>query len=374
MIKVLFQTRINIYYSPGGDLIQIENTQKYLQKLGVKVDFSTKLEPDLKEYDLVHLFNLMSPEDIYIQYKNAVKQCKKIVISTIYGLYTEFEKNARGGIFQFFSNYCFSPYQILTIKSLLRDLTKKKIHRGYFLMLYKGSYSLMKEIIEYSDMLLPNSEKEALRIQNEFNLNIKNKYRVIPNSVNTTIFNDNLSEKEDSFKEFKDCILCVARIEGRKSILNLMRAVKDLPYKLVFVGNFSQNQKKYVRKVKKEAGKNVFFLSSRSQQELKILYHRAKVHALVSWMETPGLSSLEAAVMNCNLVITKKGDTEEYFGNKAFYCEPNDVESIKNAIIEAYTAPINIELKEKILKHYTWEQTAQKTKNAYEEVLSKSSL
>ena len=50
-------------------------------------------------------------------------------------------------------------------------------------------------------------------------------------------------------------------------------------------------------------------------------------------METPGLSSLEAAAMGKNIVVTTKGDTYDYFEDYAFYCEPDDIESIKNALM-----------------------------------------
>jgi glycosyltransferase involved in cell wall biosynthesis len=82
-------------------------------------------------------------------------------------------------------------------------------------------------------------------------------------------------------------------------------------------------------------------------------------------METPGLSSLEAAVMGSNIVVTKKGDTEEYFEDFAFYCEPDDIMSIKIAIEKAYNTQFNPKLKEKILNNYTWEKTAEKTAEAY---------
>jgi glycosyltransferase involved in cell wall biosynthesis len=87
-------------------------------------------------------------------------------------------------------------------------------------------------------------------------------------------------------------------------------------------------------------------------------------------METPGLSSLEAAVMGCNIVATKKGDTYDYFEDYAFYCEPDNVESIKTAIDQAYHAPFNPQLKNKILSSYTWEKTAEETLKAYEKTLT----
>jgi glycosyltransferase involved in cell wall biosynthesis len=86
-------------------------------------------------------------------------------------------------------------------------------------------------------------------------------------------------------------------------------------------------------------------------------------------METPGLSSLEAAVMGCNIVVTKKGDTEDYFEDYAYYCEPDDVNSIRNAIDRAFESPFNPKLKDKILEKYTWEKTAAETIKAYQLVI-----
>ena len=83
-------------------------------------------------------------------------------------------------------------------------------------------------------------------------------------------------------------------------------------------------------------------------------------------METPGLSSLEAAAMKCNLVITKKGDTFDYFKDYAFYCEPDDVGSIRNAIVNAYESSFSEELYHLVRTQYTWKKAAIKTLEGYE--------
>ena len=363
IMKVLFQTRTNLFDAPGGDMIQMLKTKEYLEKLGVVVDISLEFEPDLSNYDLVHLFNLMEPQDIYLQMRNAKKQNKKIVLSTIYGLYTEFERKARGGLFQTVANYI-SAYQIAFIKIFVKHYKEKRFHKGVFKMMYKGYYGLMKEIIDNTSVFLPNSVSEMNRVASEFKL--KNySYKNIPNAIDKSIFTNEKND-ENKFKDFEGCIVCAARIEGRKSTLSLVKAVKDTNYKLVLVGKASQNQKKYVEKVHQEAGSNVYFLGAIPHEDLKNLYKVAKVHALVSWMETPGLSSLEAGVMDCNLVVTEKGDTREYFDDFAFYCEPDDVNSIKRAIDLAYETPLNPKLKEKILENYTWEKTAKETLEGYE--------
>lgn len=366
-MKVLFQTRTNLYSAPGGDMIQLLKTKEFLEKMGVEVDISLEFEPDLTKYDLVHLFNLMEPQDIYLQMVNAKKQNKKIALSTIYGLYTEFERKARGGLFQKLANII-SPYQIGYIKTLIKQFYENRFHKGVYKMLFKGYYGLMKEIVDNTDVFLPNSISEMNRVASEFKLK-KYTFVDIPNAIDKTVFSGEETSTQNKFAKYQDCILCAARIEGRKATLNLVKAVKGTDYKLVLVGKESQNQKKYVEQVHKEAGENVFFLGAIPHDDLRDLYKVAKVHALVSWMETPGLSSLEAAAMGCNIVVTTKGDTRDYFEDFAFYCEPDDTNSIKKAIDSAFTEPVNPLLKQKILNNYTWEKTAAETYKAYQKIL-----
>jgi glycosyltransferase involved in cell wall biosynthesis len=333
------------------------------------VDISLEFEPDLSEYDLVHLFNLMEPQDIYLQMRNAKKQNKKIALSTIYGLYTEFEREARGGIFQKVANIL-SPYQIGYVKTIVKHFSEKRFHKGVYIMIYKGFYGLMKEIVENTTVFLPNSISEMDRVVKEFGLK-EFRFFSIPNAIDKKVFcNDTVPEKPNKYAKFQDCILCAARIEGRKSTLNLVKAVKGTPYKLVLAGKESKNQKKYVQQVREAAGDNVIFLGAVSHEELRDLYKVAKVHALVSWMETPGLSSLEAAVMDCNIVVTRKGDTYDYFEDFAFYCEPDNIISIKNAIDDAFQAPINVALRKKVAENYIWEKTAEETYNGYKTLLN----
>lgn len=362
-MKVLFQTRTNLFKAPGGDMVQMLKTKEFLEKLGIEVDISLELEPDLTSYDLVHLFNLMEPQDIYIQMLNAKKQNKKIVLSTIYGLYTEFERKARGGIFQKLANVL-SSYQIGYIKVLVKHYKENRMHKGVYKMLLKGYYGLMKDIVDNTSVFLPNSDSEMKRVAGEFKL--KNyTFFSVPNAIDKSVFAAETDDEINPFEKFKDCVICAARIEGRKSTLNLVRAVKNTDYKLVLVGKESQNQKKYVEQVHHEAGENVFFLGAIPHDDLKNLYKVAKVHALVSWMETPGLSTLEAAAMDCNVVVTRKGDTYDYFEDYAYYCEPDDIQSIKKAIEHAYNNPVNPKLKQKILEKYTWEKTAEETLKGY---------
>jgi glycosyltransferase involved in cell wall biosynthesis len=93
---------------------------------------------------------------------------------------------------------------------------------------------------------------------------------------------------------------------------------------------------------------------------------------LPSWFETTGLSSLEAAAMGCNLVITDKGDTKEYFGNHAIYCSPSSPDSIYAAVEKASLLPNDEKLQAKIATLYTWQLASHHTAEGYKKIISKS--
>ena len=214
------------------------------------------------------------------------------------------------------------------------------------------------------DVFLPNSHSEMKRVAKDFKLKEYN-YVAVANAVDVNRFNYDNVVVDPEFEQYRDCVLCVSRIEGRKNQLNIIRACKNLPYKFVFIGKAGANFKKYYENCKSEANENTYFLGQIDHDKLPQFYKLAKVHILASWMETPGLSSLEAGVMNTNIVVTKKGDTEDYFRQYAYYCEPDDLKSIEEAVIKAYNAPVSNELRDLIVENYKWEDTAKQTYDGY---------
>lgn len=368
-MKILFQSRKTLFTVPGGDTTQILKTKEYLEKLGCSVDITLELEPDVSDYDLVHVFNLMRPQELYLQVRNSKKQNKRIALSTIYGPYTEYEKKARGGFLQIL-NKILSIAQIEYLKVIARAILNAEFNKGTVFYLINGHKHLQKKIVSAVDVFLPNSESEMKRVCFDFKLE-DYKYIAVPNAVdiNKFCYDNVIIDKE--MECYRDCVLCVSRIEGRKNQLNIIKAIKGLPYKFVFIGQAGANFKKYYEQCRKEATGNVLFLGQIEHEKLPQFYKLAKVHILASWMETPGLSSLEAAIMKTNIVVTKKGDTEDYFDKYAFYCEPDDLNSIRSAIIDAYNTPFNMELLKRVQENYKWEDTAEMTLGGYKLALGR---
>lgn len=366
-MKILFQSRKTLFTAPGGDTTQILKTKEYLEKLGLDIDISLELTPDVSKYDIVHVFNLMRPQELYLQVKNAKKYGKKVALSTIYGPYEEYEKKARGGVLQIINNFL-SITQIEYLKVIARAIMNFEFSKGTLIYLLNGHKRLQRKIIKMVDVFLPNSHSEMKRVAADFNLKHYN-YVAIANAVDINKFDYENVTVDAELEKYRDCILCVSRIEGRKNQLNIVRACKELPYKFVFIGKAGANFQKYYEQCKKEANERMFFLGQIEHEKLPQFYKLAKVHILASWMETPGLSSLEAGVMLCNIVATKKGDTEDYFGDYAYYCEPDDLETIKNSVVQAYNTPFDFSFRDRIINNYTWEDTARQTLDGYKSII-----
>ncbi|MFO0910933.1 MAG: glycosyltransferase [Isosphaeraceae bacterium] len=65
-------------------------------------------------------------------------------------------------------------------------------------------------------------------------------------------------------------------------------------------------------------------------------YAAARVVALPSWFETPGLSVLEGALAGAAVVVTPFGCTREYFGSRVLYARPDRPDEIRQALQHAW--------------------------------------
>lgn len=357
-LKIAFIVRSTIYKIVGGDSQQVINTAAELRKLGVDVDIVLSNEKiDYSKYDLLHLFNIIRPADHLLHIE---KSNKPLIISTIYLDYSEFDQQGR------------SVLQNKIFRAVRKDCAEY-LKNGYrFLLMQdriasyeylKGHRRAIKKILTKAKLLLPNSVSEYHRLENDYN--ISQQYHVVPNGINYDIFKD--IPKVD---RIENQVLCVGQIYGLKNQHRLIEASANLDIELVIIGKSPPNHTSYYNYCKSISGKNVTYFDFMPQEHLLEHFARSKVHALPSWFETTGLSSLEAGVMGCNLVVGSSGDTLEYFKEKASFCHANDVESIKDSLVKELEKPVDFKFRDSILENYTWTKAAEETLIAYNKALN----
>ncbi|MGC4036808.1 MAG: glycosyltransferase family 4 protein [Chitinophagaceae bacterium] len=346
-MKIAFITRSTLFKVPGGDTVQVMQLARQMRQSGIAADIVlTNQAINYSGYDLFHFSNITRPADILFH----IPRLKKpFIVSPILIEYGEYDRYYRGGI----SGLILKKFKQHTneyIKTLSRWIKGSDILRSKK-YLWKGQQKSIREIIRKAAMLMPGTEAEYRRIKELFGL--EKEYVVVPNGIDSSVFHaDSIAEKDNQL------VLCAARIEGIKNQLNLVKALNNTRYTLLLIGSPAPNQKEYYEECKRIAAGNVHFYNHVPQEILTGYYRAAKVHVLPSWFETCGLSSLEAAAMGCNIAITDKGYTREYFGNDAFYCDPGNPKSIFEAVDKAARSEPSKRLQEKVINNYTWQKAA----------------
>jgi glycosyltransferase involved in cell wall biosynthesis len=328
-MKVLLCVREDYIRNFAGDSMQILKTEQYLTKRGVKVEINSGHITDFTSYDLVHLFNINSTGEMYKYYKLAHRIKNNIVITPSYWNMTKYYE---------------SDNDLESIKLWNKcNLYRQEILRG------------CKKIFACS-----NTERELL----EKDFNVGCGCEVIYSGIEVENEDIPLYNFKDRYK-LDNYVLSVGRIAHKKNQLSLSKACSELGITLVLIGNI--DDKDYFDKCM--SYKNTIYLGFMDSYNIYNAYRFAKTHILPGFVEMPGLSSLEAAAIGCNIVSTSEGCGMEYFKDKALYCNPYDYPSIVKAVENSYKKPKSDRLKRFVLKNYNWENCIDSLNNEYKKLL-----
>ncbi|OLN32330.1 glycosyltransferase family 4 protein [Desulfosporosinus metallidurans] len=330
-MKVLFQARPDFMKNPAGDTVQIVSTGQALKNLGVEVHLSADPNMDLSPYDLVHIFNITRIKESYMFFLNAQKQMKRIALSPIY----------------------WSPNAYL----------KREGVSSNALAVWKHMQPMRARLVSESTLLLPNSHLEISVLQNDFPH--VSSYRVVPNGFPDSFIGASPQLFRERFPDLPDeFVLCAARISTRKNQHWLAKISHELGLSLVLLGPV--NDQKYFQNVTSYS--NVSYLGTLQGELLASAYSAAKAHALTSWFETPGLSSIEAGACGTVVISTDQGSPKEYFQDMALYVHPLDDVSLRTALEQSFNAS-PLPLMQHIHGQYSWSKVGEITLDAYQTVL-----
>jgi len=350
MIKGYIQFVTKYIPYVGGGEIQFLKTAEYLRKLGIDVELVPVSQRGLPV--LVHFFG--SHGSLFNEYAKSLKYRYKIpfVVSTI-----------------FFS----SPRKIT--ERIYVDFSRLLIRYGLEKFIPRSGFRDLPFLFKNADLLLPNTKAEAELIKKFFPFISEEKIRIIPNGVDERFAEADPELFRKHYNIDYDFVLNVARLEPRKNQLSLIKALKGTGLKLIIIGNQSV-WPEYTKLCFKEANENVLFINELSHEDplLASAYASAKVFALPSSEETPGISALEAAIAGCSVVVTQRGGAQEYLKDFAKYVDPNSIDDIRNKILSAWEDNSDKQ-KQKlyILSNFAWSKVAELTLEAYKSVLRRYS-
>lgn len=353
-MKVAFVNRSSVDKVVGGDTIQMKSTASELKKLGCEVEMIHSADQITSEHQLVHFFNIIRPQEILPYLKLKIPK----VVSSIYVDYSEFDQKSRSGL-QAKIARSLGKNGTEYMKALVRHFKgQEKIRSQSYIL--KGHKKAIQSVLNNIDYLLPNSHSEYERLVHDFSTKVP--YEMIPNGVDPKLFPYVENQERAG-------LLCVGRIEGGKNQLNLILALNDLKIPARIIGRSAPNHQAYKEACMNAAESHIRFEDFMPQEELAKLYGEAQTHALPSWFETTGLSSLEAAGSGCIPIVSPKGDVQEYFSEIAEFCEPESVESIKRAILRASQRIDHERVSNYVHSQFTWKIAAERSFSVYQKLV-----
>ena len=382
-MKIIILVRENFYEIFGGDTVQLLKTKEYLENVfNIHIEIITNENKIFEntDFDILHIFNINTRKNLDSLVKQIKEKKKKVILSPIYwdfsnsfyvsSLSSYLNIQKCGKHIYYFKNIYLKFIDFITL------INKQYINKRYMIPETKEFKERHKNLLNLADIIIPNSDEEGRILCKNINLDykkVRDKFISIPNAVDIKFLKKNF--KSNILPDIENFVLESARIEPLKNQINLLLALydeKQIP--IVFAGEAIN--KNYYSKLKALADKrgNVYFTGKISQEEIFSLYKRARIHVLPSFRESPGLSTIEALMNGCQVVVSEEKfcPLKYYkFDKYGFICDPYDTKSIRDAILNAYNNPKNINLPKEYYEFFSYNNVADMTYQVYKLLIEK---
>ena len=353
--------------------VKRKRLQRGHEVVGVNAD-----QPDCRGFDLVHLFNCR----VEGSFKQQMASCKAagvpVVVSPIWISLARALWGSRGstGVL---------TKAVQQGETATEPLLQQLRRREMVVQLQHGTVNAegsgdggwplnrehLRQLLREADGLLPNSwlELQALRSDLHWDGDC---FEIAHYGVDPSLFLDADPELfQQHTKIRRPFVMQAGRIEPGKNQAMLCWALRHTDVPIVLIGG-SKHWPSYADLCRSISGSRLTIIDHIPQNLLASGYAAAAVHALPSWMETCGLVSLEAALSGTPLVGSTFGHELEYLEGDAWYADPGDSDSLRNAVLGALKAgrqhPRPIAMKRKVLERFNWERTVDSTERLYRRV------
>ena len=354
-LRVLFVQRPDASTRFGGDAMLARDNFEAVKGLGVAADMVETDRPDARGYDLAHLFNVGQPQICKRQMDACEEAGVPVVLSPVWLDLREYFGRAH-------------VYEHLLLNAKTAREVEAKVQR-YRAQRDPNAYLSRRqaeelerrhadqaELLRRARVLLPNSAIEARDCL--VHLGVRDKPMVI-------VYIAGSLEPERYWQQQRSGLMAIGRVETRKNQTGLLYALRNEAIDIDIIG--ATYHADLVKVCLKWCPRARIHGRVPRQPMLEML-GRCEVHALVSWCETAGIATLEAAAAGAKIVVADRGAEVEYFGDDAEYADPADPDSIRAAVQRALARPPRYrgDTLDVRIRRRTWREGARETARAYE--------
>ena len=371
-LAVLFSLRANSAQYPGGDSHQVQQTAAALRKRGHRVVVSVEPQPRAEGFDIVHLTNITIPAETLEAARAVEASAKAIVLMPIF--IDHADDGAWGSIASNWA-YAFARDESELARNLELVATRSITINGYRPAPYRNDFMEnyerdQRELLRRVDYLIANAYSEVHRIYRYLDSSIP--FSIAPSCGDPEIFTEGARAEFVKRYGLQDFIVMAGRFESRKNQLAVAHAFRDLPYHVVMIG---RNQNRVYGDVFRQYWpSNVTVIGHLPAREFAGAIAASRVVLIPSWEEVVSLTSLNAALCERPLVLSRNSYEHEYMGSAAHYCDPANPADIVRAVREADAqaqalAPARAVLAQRAREEWNWDRSAALTEAAYYRLL-----
>lgn len=332
---------------------------RYLMRAGVSLELLPEDHEEVREYDALHLFGLSD------QTHTVAKRAQQYNIPTI--------------ITPFYWSYNFPIHYSLESLQACRDdggfpeIEDAPLTQNYYeRKMHSDRYRKQKFIIENATVIIVSGRCEKLQILRDFQVSEK-RIVELPIGVDLSMGKGTPDLFREKYGD-EEFILCVGPLSQKRNQHVLIDVARGMDQKLVLIGDPVEGEEEYARRCVEMTHEKAMILGSEDKEMIRSAFNAAKVFALPSAYELPGISYISAALVGTPVVATNRGTTWDYLRNHAFYCDPEDMLTVFDALTQALQAPPVAELKDILLKNYSWGRTTLNLIKMYQKVAQVATL
>lgn len=301
-MKVLLDCHVPFQLAHGGQQIQIEQTKRALEVVGVEVEY-LRWWDDTQRGDVIHHFGRFAPVQIRLAQEKGIRVVVAELL-TAQGSRSRLEIEAR----RFFSR---------TLEAIMPGAFAERM--GW-------------ETYRRADACVALTGWEAWLMQRMFAAPAE-RVHVVPNGV------------EDVFLHAPPAprgpwLVCTATITERKRVLELARAAAAAQTPVWIVGKPYAESDPYHRAFVEVARAHPQFVRYEGgiadRARMAAVYREARGFVLLSTMESLSLSALEAAACECPLLFSDLPWARTVFGDAARYCPVSKSTAVLAAVLRQF--------------------------------------
>jgi glycosyltransferase involved in cell wall biosynthesis len=335
-VKVLFNCSLPFSLAHGGQAIQIQQTMKALETIGVEVE-PMRWWDECQGGDLIHFVGRMPADHIRFAHQKGIKVIMAELLSGA-GSHTNLQR---------------------LVRRIFRWGAENFAPQGFAAAFQWEPYRL-------ADGFTVNTSWEKYLIEYKFDAD-PGKIHVVQNGVESVFFDSAKTERGP-------WLVCTATITERKRVLELAEAAIAAETPVWVIGKAYADDDPYALKFFKLASENPKFVryegSINNRAELAKIYRSARGFVLLSTIETQSLSSFEAAACECPLLLSDLPWARSSFVAGVEFCPITcSLEKTASCLRKFYTSAPQLVCPP---KPPTWVEIAHQFKSAYDKILSQS--